>query len=169
MDRPHTTLARLPFDHNIFMVSTDLNSTGEFATRPLSKLTKPICWRLQRHSFLLDLFPHTEFVRACARAGFPFFDEKDELLAHLPSLKPGYRDRNLSPYADVRRIGPNERQDPFHYARSLIRPIARFPGIFDLFFCRLLIAEEHSSNRQRADVLHLVQRFAWLSRITATS
>lgn len=37
--------------------------------------------------------------------GFLFFEEKDELLAHGPSLKPGCRDRNLCPYDHVHRIG----------------------------------------------------------------
>ena len=40
-------------------------------------------------------------------------------MAHLPSLKPGYRDHDLSPYDHVYRIGPNERQDRFHYAHRL--------------------------------------------------
>lgn len=76
-----------------------------------------------------------------ATVGFLFFDEKDELLAHLPSLTPRYIDRNLSPYQHVYRIGPNERQDPFHYARSLIRRILQYPGqevgshTFSHYFC----------------------------------
>jgi hypothetical protein len=74
---------------------------------------------------LLDMFARSGVHVTWATVGLLFFDDKDELLAHLPALAPGYADRRLSPYDDVRRIGPNERQDPYHYARSLVRRIAQ--------------------------------------------
>lgn len=76
---------------------------------------------------LLDMFARNGVHATWATVGLLFFDEKDELLAHLPALVPGYRLRRLSPYDHVRRIGPNERRDPFHYARSLIRRIVQYP------------------------------------------
>lgn len=77
---------------------------------------------------LLDLFAQSDIHVTWATVGFLFFDDKDDLLAHLPDLTPGYIDRNLSPYHHVYRIGPNEKQDPFHFARSLIRRILHYPG-----------------------------------------
>lgn len=76
-------------------------------------------------------------------------------MAHLPSLKPGYRDHDLSPYDHVYRIGPNERQDPFHYARSLIRRIVQFPGqevgthTFSHYYC---LAAGQTADEFRADL-----------------
>jgi peptidoglycan/xylan/chitin deacetylase (PgdA/CDA1 family) len=77
---------------------------------------------------LLDLFARKGIHATWATVGFLFFDEKDELLAHLPAHLPGYTERRLSPYDHVLRIGPNERKDPFHYARSLVRRIQQCPG-----------------------------------------
>lgn len=77
---------------------------------------------------LLDRFAHKGIHATWATVGFLFFDEKDELLAHLPAQRPGYADPNLSPYEHVHGIGPNERKDPCHYARSLLRQIQQCPG-----------------------------------------
>ena len=77
---------------------------------------------------LLDIFAGSGVHVTWATVGFLFFDEKDELLAHLPARVPNYVEQHLSPYDHVHRIGRNERQDPFHYARSLIRRIVQYPG-----------------------------------------
>jgi Polysaccharide deacetylase len=104
---------------------------------------------------LLELFAATDVHATWATVGFLFFDDKDELLAHLPRLRPRYRDRNLSPYDHVLRIGPNERQDPFHYARSLIRRILQFPGqeigshTFSHYYC---LEEDQTVDEFRADL-----------------
>ena len=106
-----------------------MSSTGESGTKPISNLTRQISWgNATSFPYLLDLFAKADVHATWATVGFLFFDEKDELLAHLPPLRPGYRDRNLSPYDHVMRIGPNEQKDPFHYARSLICRILQFPA-----------------------------------------
>jgi hypothetical protein len=77
---------------------------------------------------LLDMFARSAVHATWATVGFLFFDEKDELLAHLPAPAPRYLERRLFPYDHVLRIGPNEQRDPFHYARSLILRIVQYPG-----------------------------------------
>ena len=77
---------------------------------------------------LLDRFAGKGIHATWATVGFLFFDEKDELLAHLPARRSGYADPNLSPYEHVLRIGLNEHKDPCHYARSLLRQIQQCPA-----------------------------------------
>jgi len=77
---------------------------------------------------LLDLFARYEIHATWATVGFLFFETKEALLAGLPSTRPQYRNVRLSPYADLDKIGNNERDDPFHYAPSLIRRIASHPN-----------------------------------------
>ncbi|MGI9419167.1 MAG: polysaccharide deacetylase family protein, partial [Geminicoccaceae bacterium] len=77
---------------------------------------------------LLDLFAERGIHATWATVGFLFFEDKDELLAHLPAEKPVYENSRLSPYDDLDRVGPDERRDPYHYGRSLVRRIADCPG-----------------------------------------
>ena len=55
--------------------------------------------------------------------GFLFAQNKDELLQHLPNLKPTYLQEKFSPYPLIETIGDNEAEDPFHYALSGIKKI----------------------------------------------
>jgi hypothetical protein len=74
-----------------------LNSIGESAAKPLSKLTEPISLGARNViPYMLELLAHHGVRATLATVGFLLFDKKDELLAYLPSLKPGYHDRNLS-------------------------------------------------------------------------
>jgi hypothetical protein len=74
-----------------------------------------------------------EFFRKCgvactwATVGMLFFDNKDELLATLPEIKPAYRNLERSPYKDIKGIGQNEEADPYHYGLSLIEQIKSTP------------------------------------------
>lgn len=76
---------------------------------------------------LLNLFKKYEIHTTWASVGFLFFDTHAELLEGLPSQRPKYSNSNFSPYEYVNRIGSNEREDPFHYALSLIKLIANYP------------------------------------------
>jgi peptidoglycan/xylan/chitin deacetylase (PgdA/CDA1 family) len=104
---------------------------------------------------LLDLFAAHDVHATWATVGFLFFDDKDELLAHLPSIRPGYRNRRLSPYDDIDRMGPDERSDPYHYGRSLVRRIAACPGqeigthTFSHYYC---LEEGQTAEAFRADL-----------------
>ena len=90
---------------------------------------------------LLELFARHRLGCTWATVGMLFFEERAALLAALPDLRPGYAERNLSPYDDLDRIGETERDDPYHFGLSLIRQIAAAPGqeiathTFSHFYC----------------------------------
>ena len=77
---------------------------------------------------LLDLFEAYGVRSTWGTVGFLFFDDKDDLLAHLPHVRPRYADPRLSPYPAIAEIGANERSDPYHFGLSLIRRILSCPG-----------------------------------------
>ena len=76
---------------------------------------------------MLELFEAFGIHATWAIVGFLFFEGKRELLDALPSRRPAYVDPVLSPYAGLAAIGASERDDPFHFAPSLIRQIAHTP------------------------------------------
>jgi hypothetical protein len=76
---------------------------------------------------MLDLFAAYGVHATWATVGLLFFETREQLLAGLPDRRPAYADRRLSPYFDLDRIGADERDDPFHYAPSLIRQVAARP------------------------------------------
>jgi hypothetical protein len=47
---------------------------------------------------------------------------------HLPDLRPEYDDERLNPYSALDEVGEDERDDPFHYAGSLLDAIAEARG-----------------------------------------
>jgi hypothetical protein len=77
---------------------------------------------------LLDLFEQYGVRSTWGTVGFLFFDDKEELLAQLPDIRPRYVDPRLSPYAAISEIGQNERSDPYHFGLSLVRRIMSCPG-----------------------------------------
>jgi hypothetical protein len=76
---------------------------------------------------LLDAFSNVGVHATWATVGFLFFDNKDELLANLPEELPSYANAALSPYPSLEKIGARERDDPLHYARSLLLSIKATP------------------------------------------
>lgn len=105
---------------------------------------------------LLDLFGERGIHVTWATVGFLFFDDKDELLAHLPPVRPSYRNPRLSPYDTLDQIGQDERSDPYHYGRSLVRRIADYPGqeigthTFSHYYC---LEDGQTIDAFRADLL----------------
>jgi peptidoglycan/xylan/chitin deacetylase (PgdA/CDA1 family) len=77
---------------------------------------------------LLQLFDKHKIHATWATVGFLFCETRDELLRSLPARLPSYANPRFSPYADLEWIGYDEREDPLHYAPSLIRMIKSFPG-----------------------------------------
>ena len=76
---------------------------------------------------ILRLFEEFDIHATWATVGLLFFDDKHELQRALPARRPRYAQGWLSPYEMLDSIGDNEREDPFHYAPSLIRRIADTP------------------------------------------
>jgi peptidoglycan/xylan/chitin deacetylase (PgdA/CDA1 family) len=77
---------------------------------------------------MLELFERYGVHCTWATVGLLFFDRKADLMEHLPEPRPRYANPALSPYPLIGQIGPNERQDPYHYALSLIEQIRDCPG-----------------------------------------
>lgn len=75
---------------------------------------------------LLNLFKKYDIHATFATVGFLFFSSKEELLASMPREKPGYINKNFSPYeGHFQQVGNNEEDDLFHFAPSLIRLIQK--------------------------------------------
>ena len=75
---------------------------------------------------ILDLFEEFSVHATWATVGFLFARSKKEAEAFRPKNQPMYRDTRLNPYRE--QIGNDERDDPFHFAPSLIAQIAERRG-----------------------------------------
>ena len=91
---------------------------------------------------LLDVFKKYQIHATWATVGFLFFDTIDELMAAIPKIKPSYQNAKLNPYDELKVIGNNEHDDPYHYALSLIKKIHSYPHqeigthTFSHYYCR---------------------------------
>jgi hypothetical protein len=89
---------------------------------------------------MLAIFAARKIRVTWATVGFLFCRDKAELEASIPWRLPAYLDGRLSPY-DFSTVGNDERDDPFHFAPSLVRAIADTPGqevashTFSHFYC----------------------------------
>ncbi|MBA2662340.1 MAG: polysaccharide deacetylase family protein [Bradymonadaceae bacterium] len=105
---------------------------------------------------MLELFERYGIHATWATVGLLFFESRAELLACLPSTRPRYARRQLCPFEGILSVGKNEREDPFHFAPSLIAQIAATPGqevathTFSHYYCL-----ERGQNKAafRADLL----------------
>ncbi|MFS0688859.1 polysaccharide deacetylase family protein [Sporosarcina sp. 179-K 8C2 HS] len=77
---------------------------------------------------MLELFQRFDIHATWATVGMLYCENKIELLDSLPSLQPNYENSNFSPYKKLNNVGENERKDPFHYAKSLIKQIEKYPN-----------------------------------------
>lgn len=88
---------------------------------------------------LLEAFEQFEIAATWAVVGFLFAGSRQELWEVSPEQRPSYQDSSLSPYEE--KIGEDERQDPLHFAPSLIDRIRTTPGqeiathTFSHFYC----------------------------------
>ncbi|MBS1497334.1 MAG: polysaccharide deacetylase family protein [Bacteroidetes bacterium] len=79
---------------------------------------------------ILSAFSKYQIKGTFATVGFLFFQNKNELLQHLPASIPAYAEKILSPYGDYLQqdIGQNEEDDPYHFGLHLIQLIQNTPG-----------------------------------------
>ncbi|PSO45007.1 hypothetical protein BRC21_00595 [Candidatus Saccharibacteria bacterium SW_7_54_9] len=75
---------------------------------------------------LLDLMREYQIEATWATVGMLFAQGRREMRALSPGVRPSYQDSDLSPYP--LSVGVDEKDDPFHFAPSLIRRIADTPG-----------------------------------------
>lgn len=100
---------------------------------------------------ILDLFVEYEIAATWATVGFLFADSREELEAFSPQLRPRYVDPRLDPYREP--LGLDERDDPLHFAPSLVRQIHSTPRqeiathTFSHYYC-LEAGSDHESFRQ---------------------
>lgn len=112
-----------------FVVSLDLELFwGLYAGHQLDECAGVVETARRAVEDLLETFSAYRVRATWAPVGFLFCRSKDELLEHLPAHLPAYRHAGLSPYAQLARIGESEKDDPYHYAPSLIDRIAATPG-----------------------------------------
>ncbi|PTM08489.1 MAG: polysaccharide deacetylase [Bacteroidetes bacterium] len=78
---------------------------------------------------ILHLFKKYDIHATWATVGFLFAKNKKQLLNFCPLLKPTYVNKNLSPYSLIENneIGWDEKDDPYHFAYSLINQILSTP------------------------------------------
>jgi peptidoglycan/xylan/chitin deacetylase (PgdA/CDA1 family) len=77
---------------------------------------------------ILDLFEKYKIHATWAAVGCLFFESRDQLLHAFPAKRPNYQDRAFSAYANMINVGADEKEDPFHFAPSLIRLIRSYPA-----------------------------------------
>jgi len=112
-----------------FTISLDFELYwGVHDSRPLASYARNLLGARDAIPRMLELFERYEVHCTWATVGLLFFDRKAELMEYLPELRPRYADPALSPYPRIGQIGPNERQDPYHYGLSLIEQIRDCPG-----------------------------------------
>ncbi len=75
---------------------------------------------------LLEMFKSYGIHATWGVTGFLFFTTLDELKAGLPKLKPSYKNKLLSAYNHINQIGQGEKDDPYHYAPTLIELIKEY-------------------------------------------
>ncbi|MEW5755880.1 MAG: polysaccharide deacetylase family protein [Pseudomonadota bacterium] len=113
----------------IFTVSLDFELFwGVCDHKTLSNYGKSLLGARQAIPILLDTFKEYDIHVTWATVGFLFAANKDELNAHLPTVRPAYSDNTLDPYPRLAGIGQDEQNDPYHYANSLIKKIASYQG-----------------------------------------
>jgi peptidoglycan/xylan/chitin deacetylase (PgdA/CDA1 family) len=100
---------------------------GVLDSRPLEEYRENILGVRRGVPTLLELFRRYRIHATWATVGFLFCRTREELLAATPTTRPNYHDRRLCPYQTIAEIGDDERDDPFHYAPSLIAMIRRDP------------------------------------------
>lgn len=79
---------------------------------------------------LLNNFIDYNIEASWATVGFLYFQNKTDLI-HLKKssiLIPDYLNNNLNNYDKIANLGANEKEDPFHFAPSLIKKISETKG-----------------------------------------
>ncbi len=76
--------------------------------------------------FMLKLFEMYGAKATWSTVGMLFAESKEEWLAYAPERKPNYTNSKLDAYQEV--IGKNEKEDPLHFAHSIIKRISETAG-----------------------------------------
>jgi peptidoglycan/xylan/chitin deacetylase (PgdA/CDA1 family) len=78
---------------------------------------------------MLQSFDKYKVQATFATVGFLFFSTKEQMLLHLPAKKPGYTNKDLSPYnGHFSQVGQSLETDLYHFGSHLVRQIKDTPG-----------------------------------------
>lgn len=106
---------------------------------------------------MLELFCEYGVSATWATVGFLMAESRDELESFHPAVRPRYRERALDPYAEP--VGRDERDDPLHFAPSLVGLIAAAPRqeiathTYSHYYCLEAGADEESFRHDLASAL----------------
>ena len=102
---------------------------------------------------LLELFSKYDVHCTWATVGFLFFNEKKEMLSHLPTQLPTYEKKDYDPYPYLEQ---NELEKTYHFAPALIEQIKRTPGqeIGTHTFSHFYTLEKNTTTGQFQSDLH---------------
>jgi peptidoglycan/xylan/chitin deacetylase (PgdA/CDA1 family) len=90
---------------------------------------------------ILKLFSSYGIHATWAVVGLLTFENKKDILSHIPIHLPEYRNQLLDPYRYLSSVGDNERRDPYHFGYSLVKMIQETSGMeigshtFSHFYC----------------------------------
>ncbi|NLT93950.1 MAG: polysaccharide deacetylase family protein [Clostridia bacterium] len=115
--------------NGILVISLDFELFwGNIDKIPLEKFKQNLLGARLAIPYILDLLHKYNIHATWAIVGFLFFETYQDLIESLPERKPEYVNANLSPYNYLfNNLGNNEKEDPFHYAPSLIKLIKSYP------------------------------------------
>lgn len=114
----------------LFTISLDFElHWGGFEKWPLEQYRQYFLNTREVIPKMLELFEKHQVHVTWATVGMLFHESKQQLLQNSPALKPTYEQQQLSAYRfiDSVGIGADERDDPFHFAPSLVRQIVATP------------------------------------------
>jgi peptidoglycan/xylan/chitin deacetylase (PgdA/CDA1 family) len=77
---------------------------------------------------ILELFEEFDIRATWATVGLLFCENRDELMASLPPIRPTYRQKAFSNYNYLGEVGNNEREDPYYFGISLLKAVKDCPG-----------------------------------------
>lgn len=77
---------------------------------------------------MLSIFESYNIRATWATVGFLFAKDKEQLISFIPDNKPTYTNELLSSYNYMEIVGNNEKEDPFHFATSLIEQVINTNG-----------------------------------------
>jgi len=123
-----TGSVRLTNRQGAFVISLDFElHWGVRDHRPLSRAERSrLLAARDAIPRLLDLFDEFSISATWATVGLLFARSREEAQAFAPKRKPNYADPRLNPYSE--QLGKDEKDDPFHFAPTLIAAIARRRG-----------------------------------------
>lgn len=149
----------------VFTISLDFElHWGGFEKWPLQDYRQYFLNTREVIPEILSLFDQYEVHATWATVGILFHKTREELLDNVPVLKPAYTLAQLSAYHYIENagIGKDEKEDPFHFAPSLLEKIAsvRYQEIGTHTFSHYYCNEPGQTLEQFRDDLKAAQRVA---------